>query len=132
MSRLDWFKTYIKGEYAKKCVSGKVVSGWRVRDKNNWKLIGKKDPMLPQMFYPIETEMTVRKGDTIAARCTMVNNRDRLVYLQGSQACTTQLLPYLLVHLTVQQWWSDIVGETGEYGINIKLNKRTGYRYIKV
>ncbi|XP_023322359.1 peptidylglycine alpha-hydroxylating monooxygenase [Eurytemora carolleeae] len=60
---------------------GKVVSGWRVRDKNNWKLIGKKDPMLPQMFYPIETEMTVRKGDTIAARCTMVNNRDRTVYI---------------------------------------------------
>ena len=53
------------------------MSGWRVRDKNNWKLIGKKDPQLPQMFYPVETDMVVRKGDTIAARCTMVNNRGR-------------------------------------------------------
>ena len=45
--------------------------------------------MLPQMFYPVETEMTVRKGDTIAARCTMVNTRDRLVYIQGRRATTT-------------------------------------------
>jgi hypothetical protein len=57
--------------------AGKVVSGWRVRDKNNWKLIGKKNPQLPQMFYPVDNEMTIRKGDTVAARCTMVNNRDR-------------------------------------------------------
>jgi hypothetical protein len=48
-----------------------------VRDKNNWKLIGKKNPQLPQMFYPVDNGMTIRKGDTVAARCTMVNNRDR-------------------------------------------------------
>jgi len=60
---------------------GKVVSGWRVRDKNNWKLIGKKNPQLPQMFYPVDNEMTIRKGDTVAARCTMVNNRDRITYI---------------------------------------------------
>jgi len=61
---------------------GKVVSGWRVRDKSSWQLIGKKDPQLPQMFYPVEEKgMTVSKGDTIAARCTMVNNRDRTTYV---------------------------------------------------
>lgn len=29
---------------------------------SDWKLIGKKDPQLPQMLYPMETEMVVRKG----------------------------------------------------------------------
>ena len=53
------------------------MSGWRVRDKSNWKLIGKKSPQLPQMFYPVDNEMIIRKGDIVAARCTMVNNRDR-------------------------------------------------------
>jgi hypothetical protein len=55
------------------------VSGWRVRDKNTWKLIGKKDPQLPQMFYPVANEMVIKKGDIVAARCTMVNFRNRLV-----------------------------------------------------
>lgn len=53
---------------------GKVVSGWRVRDRANWDLIGKRDPQLPQMFYDInDSSMIIRKGDIIAARCTMVN-----------------------------------------------------------
>lgn len=60
---------------------GKVVSGWRVRDRQHWKLIGKKDPQLPQMFYPVESDMLVKKGDIIAARCTMVNHRDRTTYV---------------------------------------------------
>ena len=59
---------------------GRVVSGWRVRNYSDWKLIGKQDPQLPQMFYPTETELVVRKGDTVAARCTMVNNRDRYIH----------------------------------------------------
>ena len=29
------------------------------------------------MFYPVERKMTLTKGDTVAARCTMVNDRDR-------------------------------------------------------
>ena len=44
----------------------------------DWTLIGKADPQLPQMFYPVEdSEMIIRNGDTIAARCTMVSYRDR-------------------------------------------------------
>lgn len=42
-----------------------------------WDLLGKQDPLLPQMFYPVEGDLTLRKGDTVAARCTMVNHRDR-------------------------------------------------------
>ena len=39
---------------------------------------GKKDPQLPQMFYPVaDPSLTLTRGDTVAARCTMVNHRDR-------------------------------------------------------
>ena len=60
--------------------AGKVVSGWKVQNKEDWELIGKKSPQLPQMFYPVEDKkMTLTQGDTVAARCTMVNNRDRYI-----------------------------------------------------
>jgi len=61
---------------------GKVVSGWRVQNQQEWKLIGKKDPQLPQMFYPVaDPSLTLTRGDTVAARCTMVNHRDRVTYI---------------------------------------------------
>jgi len=60
---------------------GKVVSGWKVQNMADWQLIGKKSPQLPQMFYPVERKMTLTRGDTVAARCTMVNNRDRTTYI---------------------------------------------------
>ena len=57
----------------KNSFSGKVVSGWKVTDKKDWNLIGKRSPQLPQMFYPVaDSEMTLTKGDIVAARCTMV------------------------------------------------------------
>jgi peptidylglycine monooxygenase len=31
---------------------GRVVSGWRVKDRQEWELIGKENPQMPQMFYP--------------------------------------------------------------------------------
>jgi len=61
---------------------GRVVSGWKVSPSMDWSLIGKKDPQLPQMFYPVEDKsMVIRKGDTIAARCTMVSYRDRITWV---------------------------------------------------
>merc|ERR1711936_1168179 len=56
---------------------GRVVSGWRVRNNQDWTLIGKKSPQVPQMFYPVETDITLSAGDVVAARCTMVNTRGR-------------------------------------------------------
>jgi len=58
---------------------GRVVSGYkvqRINRKDEWTLIGKQDPQLPQMFYPVANNLTIRKGDTVAARCTMVSNRN--------------------------------------------------------
>jgi len=60
---------------------GRVVSGYkvsRVDHEDHWTLLGKKDPQLPQMFYPVETNTTLRMGDRVAARCTMVSERDRV------------------------------------------------------
>jgi len=64
---------------------GKVVSGWKVSDKERWELIGKKDPQLPEMFYPAATSLSLSQGDTVAARCTMVNTRDRVTYIGTTQ-----------------------------------------------
>merc|ERR1712127_830944 len=61
---------------------GRVVSGWKVSPNMEWNLIGKKDPQLPQMFYPVEDKaMTITGGDTLAARCTMVSYRDRMTWV---------------------------------------------------
>ena len=50
--------------------TGRVVSGYKVtRDgsKDKWQLIGKKDPQLPQMFYPVDNELTLKKGDNVVS-----------------------------------------------------------------
>ncbi|XP_078811748.1 peptidyl-glycine alpha-amidating monooxygenase B isoform X1 [Oryzias latipes] len=47
---------------------GKVVSGYRIRN-GKWTLIGRQSPQLPQAFYPVNTELSVQYGDTVAARC---------------------------------------------------------------
>lgn len=60
---------------------GRVVSGYRVTRENgidHWHLLGKRDPMTPQMFYPVFDETPILPGDKIAARCTMdSSSRDR-------------------------------------------------------
>jgi Copper type II ascorbate-dependent monooxygenase, C-terminal domain len=46
-----------------------VVSGYKVttdsNGKNTWTLLGKRDPNTPQMFYPIESNVTVKYGDSL-------------------------------------------------------------------
>ena len=59
---------------------GRVVSGWKVSPAMQWTLLGKRDPQLPQMFYPTEPGITVTSGDTLAARCTMVSYRDHTTW----------------------------------------------------
>nr|QPD99035.2 putative peptidyl-glycine alpha-hydroxylating monooxygenase [Tityus serrulatus] len=66
---------------------GKVVSGYVIdRDSGKWKLIGKHDPLEPQMFYPVEDKrLIIQQGDVLAARCTMYNFRNRITLI-GSTA----------------------------------------------
>lgn len=59
---------------------GKVVSGWRIRD-GKWTLLGKRDPLKPQMFYPLNNTDPIAYGDILAARCTMLSNRNRITYI---------------------------------------------------
>ncbi|KAK4322507.1 hypothetical protein Pmani_006732 [Petrolisthes manimaculis] len=60
---------------------GRVVSGYKVSREGSfdrWELIGKKDPQLPQMFYPVANDLVLRRGDKVAARCTMQSKRERI------------------------------------------------------
>ena len=60
---------------------GRVVSGFLKSDQSDeWREIGKMDPQRPQMFYPVkDKEMVIRHGDHLAARCTLVNDRNDFV-----------------------------------------------------
>lgn len=50
---------------------GKVVAGYRVKTSSKgiqkWDLLGKRDPLTPQMFYPIEKNLTVKYGDLLVS-----------------------------------------------------------------
>lgn len=69
---------------------GKVVSGYRIRNKQ-WKLLGRHDPLKPQMFYPVNNTEPIVMGDILAARCTMYNTRDRPTRI-GYVSTVTQLV----------------------------------------
>ena len=59
---------------------GTAVTGWKVSPDGTWSLIGRRDPQLPEIFAPVANQsMVLRKGDVIAARCTMNNPSDRPV-----------------------------------------------------
>ncbi|KAI5744961.1 hypothetical protein M8J76_006985 [Diaphorina citri] len=66
---------------------GKEVQGYVVKKNNNlnrkdeWLLLGKRDPLTPQMFYPVEVNVTIHKGDVMAARCVMKNYRNHETYV---------------------------------------------------
>lgn len=49
--------------------------------EESWTELGRRSPQLPQMFFPINNagQITVNKGDVLAARCTMRNTKDNVV-----------------------------------------------------
>lgn len=80
---------------------GKVVAGYKVRcdqsGKDNWIQLGKRDPLTPQMFYPIENNGTIVRGDIMAARCTMSSNRTRTTYIGSTnedEMCNFYMMYY--------------------------------------
>jgi peptidylglycine monooxygenase len=63
---------------------GEVISGYKVTEETDgaqkWTEIGRQSPQVEEMFYNVTTPgMTIHKGDVLAARCTMVNDEDRVV-----------------------------------------------------
>ncbi|XP_015108910.1 peptidylglycine alpha-hydroxylating monooxygenase [Diachasma alloeum] len=76
---------------------GKVVAGYVIRN-NSWVELGKRDPLTPQMFYPVHNNMPITKGDTLAARCTMQSNRPRWTSIGSTGAdemCNFYLMYYV-------------------------------------
>jgi len=69
---------------------GRMVSGWLVTEDeetgaDKWKLIGERDPQLPQLFSAInDSTIVISKGDVLAARCTMENQEKRSVSVGAS------------------------------------------------
>ncbi|XP_072167590.1 peptidylglycine alpha-hydroxylating monooxygenase-like [Diadema setosum] len=59
---------------------GEVVSGYRVRD-GTWTEIGKRSPQLPQMFTPIDKDISILPGDDLAMRCTYASDREETTYI---------------------------------------------------
>lgn len=82
---------------------GRVVSGYRVtRDDSgtdHWHLLGKRDPLTPQMFYPVFDKTPIKYGDKIAARCTMDSStRNRWTEVgptNNDEMCNFYLLFYV-------------------------------------
>ncbi|XP_060515974.1 peptidylglycine alpha-hydroxylating monooxygenase [Cylas formicarius] len=82
---------------------GRVVSGYRVvRDDDgvdHWNLLGKRDPLTPQMFYPVFDKTPIKYGDRVAARCTMdSSSRDRYTEVgptNNDEMCNFYLMAYV-------------------------------------
>lgn len=80
---------------------GLVVSGYRVqRDENgvdHWILLGKRDPLTPQMFYPVFDKTPIRQGDHLAARCTM-DSRSRTTYTNIGPTNKDEMCNFYLIY----------------------------------
>jgi hypothetical protein len=55
---------------------------------------------LPQSFYPVQTNgyITVNPGDTLVARCAMVNDLDHIVYTgpkDSGEMCVFYVMYYV-------------------------------------
>ncbi|KAK3586826.1 hypothetical protein CHS0354_020042 [Potamilus streckersoni] len=76
---------------------GKVVSGYVIHD-GQWREIGRQDPHKPQMFYNATTPgLEIKKGDILAARCTMQNDKDVDVSIgstQNDEMCNFYIMYY--------------------------------------
>lgn len=82
---------------------GKVVSGYNIkRDSegvDHWSLIGKRDPLTPQMFYPVFDNSPITYGDRVAARCTMDSSKRNRVTQVGptnnDEMCNFYIMYYV-------------------------------------
>ncbi|XP_012271466.1 peptidylglycine alpha-hydroxylating monooxygenase [Orussus abietinus] len=77
---------------------GKIVSGYIIKPGNQWIELGKRDPLEPQMFYPVHNKVAGKMGDIFAARCTMESNRPTMTYVGATnqdEMCNFYLLYYV-------------------------------------
>lgn len=82
---------------------GRVVSGYVVRrdeyEVDHWTLLGRRDPLTPQMFYAVFNKEPITYGDRIAARCTMdSHNKNKDTYIgptNNDEMCNFYLMYYV-------------------------------------
>ncbi|XP_043462355.1 peptidylglycine alpha-hydroxylating monooxygenase [Leptopilina heterotoma] len=78
---------------------GHLVSGYAIEPRTNeWIELGKMDPQRAQMFYPIHNKNPIYQNFTLAARCTMISNRDRVTYIGSTnkdEMCNFYLMYYV-------------------------------------
>ncbi|CAG9796972.1 unnamed protein product [Diatraea saccharalis] len=100
---------------------GTVVSGYAIRrgpGGDSWRLLGRRSPQLPQMFYPAADAAPVRGGDALAARCTMNNTRAHAVSI-GTFA----------IQPTSKQKWSQGI-KTKKISVVSSTNREIALKYI--
>ncbi|CAG2113081.1 unnamed protein product [Medioppia subpectinata] len=78
---------------------GKVVSGFRITPDGRWTLVGRHNPLKPQMFYSVkDKDLVVRENDVMAARCTMDNFLDQTVRIGSTgddEMCNFYMMYYV-------------------------------------
>lgn len=97
---------------------GQVVSGYRIRN-GQWTEIGRKSPKKPQMFYNATTpNLVVKRGDILAARCTMKNDLDHEVDVgstQNDEMCNFYIMYYVDGNRAMRDSYCFSAGPPGYY-----------------
>lgn len=78
--------------------SGYVIKTDPESGEQSWTEIGRRSPQLPQMFYPATNKVEVKKGDVLAARCTMNNYLDHAVSIGSTgddEMCNFYVMYYV-------------------------------------
>lgn len=108
---------------------GKVVSGYRVRQddlgNDKWTVLGKRDPLTPQMFYPTLSKEPIKYGDKVAARCTMESHRNKTTYIgatNNDEMCNFYLMYYVEIGEPLSQKFCFSTGPSTYYWENDELN----------
>lgn len=97
---------------------GRVVSGYVIRRDDNgvdhWILLGKRDPLTPQMFYPVFDTSPITYGDRLAARCTMDSReRNRITQVgptNNDEMCNFYLMYYVENDTPLQMKYCTTIG----------------------
>jgi peptidylglycine monooxygenase len=80
-------------------VAGYIVNEDAMTKKDEWFLIGERNPQLSQMFAPVSNKSAIiQPGDIIASRCTMKNdeNRDITVGSTGADEMCNFYIYYMV------------------------------------
>ena len=60
-----------------------ITGFYRGKGGVEWQKLGSRSPQAPQGFYPIETHVTVHRGDILGAQCQYVTSDDELDIMIG-------------------------------------------------